>query len=86
MVPLAAGSSDIVLRMRLTYCYWMGFEPERPSGDSRIVPGFSPPRGFIATAVELAMVTAAKWDRKLVAHLAPKRARLGESEVVGVGG
>ena len=32
------------------------------------------------------MMPAAEWDRELIAHLAAERARLRESEVMGIGG
>ena len=41
------GWSDGAL-IGLTRCYWMGFEPERPSDESRIVASFSPPFGSIS--------------------------------------
>ena len=41
-----------------------------------------PPSGFVAVTVELAVMEATDRDRKLVADLATKRSRLGESKVM----
>jgi len=64
---------------------WMGLEPQRPCRNNRIASRSLPPRGFIDGAVELTMVPATKWNRKLVTDLAPERLALRESKVVGVG-
>jgi hypothetical protein len=43
-----------------------------------------PPGSFIAASVELAMMDAAQWDGELIADLASERARLRESEMMGI--
>ena len=45
---------------------------------------FFPPRGFVATAMNLAMMTAAQWDSEFIAHFAAERWALREAKVVGV--
>ena len=63
----------------------MRFEPERASGDAGIDPGLPPPCGFIAVAVDLAMVSPAQGDGELIAHLAPERPLLRKAQMMGVG-
>jgi hypothetical protein len=45
-----------------------------------------PPCGFIAAAVDLAMVSPTQWDGEVIAHLAPERRVLREPQVLGVRG
>jgi hypothetical protein len=45
-----------------------------------------PPFGFIANAVDLAMVNTAERHRELVAHFAAERARLRRAKVMGIRG
>ena len=47
--------------------------------------GHAPPPGFVAGAMESAVVAPAQRDDVFVADLAAQRARLGEAEVVGIG-
>jgi len=51
----------------------MCFQPEDSSGSGRVNPGPGPPRGFIAMAMDFAMVPATEGDRKLIADLASER-------------
>ena len=62
------------------------FEPQRTSGGGRIDAGFSPPCRFIARPMDLAMVSPAKRDGKLIAHLTAQRAALRKAQVMGIGG
>jgi hypothetical protein len=64
----------------------MYLKPQRAGGDGRINPGLAPPSGFIAVAMDLAVVASAQRNRELIADLAPERSALGESQVVGIGG
>ena len=43
-----------------------------------------PPRGFIAAAVHLAMMSSTQRDSELIAGLAPERPTLREAQVMGV--
>ena len=61
---------------------WMGFQPKRARGHNRINPNVAPPSGFVATVVDLAMVPAAQWHGKLIAHLASECPILSESKVM----
>src|SRR6516164_2425777 len=60
--------------------------PEPAGNLDRVDAGLPPPRTLVAGAVHRAMMPAAEWDRELIADLAPQRARLSKSEVVGVRG
>src|SRR5580658_6051783 len=64
----------------------MGLEPQHPGCNGWIDAGVSPPSGFLATAVDLAMVSAAQRDGELIADLAPQRPALGKSQVMGIRG
>jgi hypothetical protein len=57
----------------------MGLKPQHSSHSRRINPELAPPRGFIAAAVDRAMVSATQRDRELIADLAAKGAALGKS-------
>ena len=46
----------------------------------------APPCGFIASAVDLAMVSAAERHRELVAHFATERPRLRRPKMMGIRG
>ena len=76
--------SDALARLVGSRGHRMRLEPQRPRGDSRIDPGFTPPCGFIAAAVNLAMVAAAQRDGELIADLAAERAALREPQVMGI--
>ena len=60
------------------------FEPERTGAYVRIDAGTPPPCCFIAAAMDLAVVSSAQWDSKLVTHLAPERPALRKSQMVGI--
>jgi hypothetical protein len=62
------------------------FQPERTSRHGRIDPGAAPPGGFIAAAVDLAVVAAAQRDSELVADLAAECSALGKAQVVWIRG
>src|SRR6516225_10164485 len=62
----------------------MCLEPERTGTDGRIDTSFFPPRGFIATAMHLAMMTTAERDRELIADLTAECRRLREPQMMGV--
>jgi hypothetical protein len=51
----------------------MCFQPEDSSGSGRVDPGPSPPRGFIAMAMDFAMVPPTERDRELIADFASER-------------
>jgi hypothetical protein len=52
---------------------WMTFQPQGTRGNGRIDAHLFPPRRFIATAVDLAMMAATQGNRELVADFAAKR-------------
>ena len=54
--------------------------------DSRIDTGLAPPCGFIAAAVNLAMMPTAQRDRELIADLPPKRSALRKAQMMGITG
>jgi hypothetical protein len=58
--------------------------PELLGTGEGIDTGFVPPLGFITAAVEFAVMTTAKRNRELVAHLASERPMLGKAQVVSV--
>ena len=62
----------------------MRLQPQCSSGDRRIDAQFFPPRGFIAAAMDLAMMTSAQRDSELIADLAPESSALREAEVMSV--
>ena len=62
------------------------FEPQRPSNGGWIDPGVPPPCGFIATPVDLAMVSSAQRNGELIADLAPEGSALGKTKVVSIHG
>ena len=64
----------------------MRFQPQLTGWDGRIDTGPAPPSGFIAVAMQLAMMAAAQGDRELVADLAAQRPALREAQVMGVAG
>ena len=61
-----------------------GLKPQDPSGNRWINSSLQPPRGFIAAAVNLAMMTAAHRNCELVADLPPECPALHEAEVMSV--
>jgi hypothetical protein len=62
----------------------MCLQPKDPSGRGRIDTGLLPPGGFIAAAMDLAVMSPAKRNRKLIADLAAKRRRLRKSQMVSI--
>jgi hypothetical protein len=62
----------------------MRFEPQCAGSNGRIKHGFPPPRGFIATAVEFAMVSSTQRHRELIADLATECPGLGEAQMMRV--
>ena len=64
----------------------MRFEPQCAGRYGRIYSCLPPPRGFVATAMHLAMMSATQGDGELVADLAPKCPALREAQVVSVTG
>lgn len=62
----------------------MRLQPQRAGGAGRIDPGLLPPSGFVATAMDLTVMTAAQRDGELVADLSSECTALGKSEVVGI--
>ena len=59
-------------------------QPERAGSDSRINAGIFPPCGFIATAMDLAMMAAAQRHGELIADLATECAVLREAQMMGI--
>ena len=64
----------------------MGLQPQRAGSDGRIDTGLFPPRGFIATAMDLTVVAPAQRHGELIAHFSPERAVLREPQMMGIGG
>jgi len=60
----------------------MGFEPKRAGRNGRINPGLAPPCGFIAAAMDLAMMASTQGDSELIADLASKRPVLREVQMM----
>jgi hypothetical protein len=63
---------------------WMRLQPQHAGGGSRINPGFVPPSGFVATAMHLAMMSAAERDCELIADLTAECRQLRKSQVMRV--
>jgi len=63
----------------------MAAKPKRSSSDGWIDPSRLPPRGFIATAMNLAVVSTAQWHGELVAGLAAKRPMLSKAQMMRIG-
>jgi len=59
----------------------MRFKPQRASRDGWINSGVSPPCGFVAASVNLAMVSSTQGDGELIAHPAAECTNLRNSEV-----
>jgi hypothetical protein len=60
----------------------MRFAPKLLSGSEGINTGLCPPCEFVTRAVNLAMMTAAKWDDEFVADLTSQGSRLREPQMV----
>jgi hypothetical protein len=63
----------------------MCLQPESAGGGNRIDTRFVPPSRFVATAMDLTVVSATERDSKFVADLAAKCRWLREPQVMGVG-
>jgi hypothetical protein len=63
-----------------------GLSPELFGNRERVELVFGPPSGFVAAAVQRAVVHSAEWDRELIAHPAAERCGLCKPHVMGVGG
>src|SRR5580704_6761178 len=63
----------------------MRLQPQRAGGNGRIDTGLLPPRGFIATAMDLTVVAAAQRHGELIADLAAKCPALGKAQVMSIG-
>jgi hypothetical protein len=64
----------------------MRANPQDAGDNSRINLSLSPPCGFIAAAVNFAMVPPTQRHRELVTNLAPESRRLRKAQVVSVCG
>jgi hypothetical protein len=62
------------------------FEPKSAGHNSRIYSYLPPPRGFITTAVHLAMMPSAQWNCELIADLATECSALCEAQVMRIRG
>ena len=51
----------------------------------RLNPDLSPPRCFVPTSMQFAMMSTAQWDRELITHLSSKCSALCKSEMVRIG-
>ena len=60
--------------------------PEGRGNEVRVDTEPAPPCGFIAAAVDLAMVNSAERHRELVAHFAAERPRLRRAKMMGIRG
>src|SRR5262245_47527511 len=60
--------------------------PEPAGNLDRVKAGLPPPRALVMGAMHRTMMPATKRDRELIADLAAERARLGETEMMGVRG
>ena len=63
----------------------MSFDPKRAGCRGGVNASLLPPCGFVAVAVEFAVVAATKRHSELVADLARQRPALGKAQVVRVG-
>jgi hypothetical protein len=68
----------------LTYLQWVAFEPEGAGRNGRIDTDIFPPCCFIAAAMDLTMVAAAKGNGELIADPAAKCLALHKSELMGI--
>src|SRR5580698_6198842 len=64
----------------------MSFKPQLAGRDGRIDSRLAPPFGFIAMAVEFAVMSTAERHGELVADLATERPALGKAHMMGVAG
>ena len=73
-------------RLFLTHPQRMASQPQRASRIGGVDTSISPPCGFVAALVHLAMVPAAEWNRELIADLAAECSALREAQVMGIAG
>jgi hypothetical protein len=62
-----------------------GFIPELKSDLDRVDPDVMPPSRLVAAVMYIAVMLLAERDGEFVADLAPKRPRLGKTNMVGFG-
>ena len=63
----------------------MRLEPQRARGSTWIKSGCPPPRGFVAVAMDFAVVASAQRNRELITDLSPESPGLGETQMMQVG-
>jgi hypothetical protein len=63
----------------------MRLEPKHSCCGRRINPDLRPPDRFITTAMDLAVMASAEWDREFITDLATEGKVLCEPQMVGVG-
>ena len=63
----------------------MRLQPQAASRGDWIDTSLVPPHRFIATAMNLTMVSATERDRELVADLAAERRCLGKAQMMSIG-
>jgi hypothetical protein len=78
------GGRGFVARLVWNSRQRMCVEPQRARGDRRIDTGLPPPCGFIAAAMDLAVVPSAKRHGELIAHLTAECAVLSEAQMMGI--
>src|SRR5215469_2834603 len=64
----------------------MCFQPQHPSGGTRINTGLDPPRRLITGSMDFAMMSPAQWYTKFIADLTPQCRGLRKSQVVCISG
>ena len=64
----------------------MALQPKHASRGCSINTGLVPPRGFVAAAMHLAMMTTAERDRELVTNFSAQSRGLCKTEMMRVGG
>jgi len=62
----------------------MGLQPQGSGDRGWLDPGLTPPFGFIAMAMNVAVMSPAQRHGELVADLAAERAALGEAQVMSI--
>ena len=64
----------------------MALQPKHASRGCSINTGLVPPRGFVAAAMHLAMMTTTERDRELIANFSAQSRGLCKTEMMRVGG
>src|SRR5262249_15125714 len=64
----------------------MCLQPKNASRRARIDTGLLPPHGFVAAAMNFAMMSSAKGNRELIADLTAKGRRLCKTEMMRISG